>query len=384
MLSKITGLGLIILPLLSYAVVPDCQIIAQSHSDVLPLEKITEYVQTFVFEQSGVPALMIGIISKNESAVISCGETVINNGQRPKMDTVWPIGSVSKVFTTQMLVAMTIKGQVKLTTSIDDLLDNNNQSADPITLLDLATHSSGFPRQLPTIKHDDDYQTNTAYDMPDFINWYKTYQAQYKPGTHYEYSNVGYGLLGQLLARQMNTDYNGLLQQLISKPLKMSDTTVKLSDDQAKREVTSYWMNGDQIKKDWEFRFEQPSGGLYSTMSDMLLFTDYQLGHAADSKENIRLAHASYIYQNQFDNPAGFGEDAMALGWSVEFPAHGLPLQLMKNGWVNGVNTYVQLSPTEDIGIVSFTSKPYLNINSDLKKIIGMIITARSEPPVKH
>lgn len=210
------------------------------------------------------------------------------------------------------------------------------------------------------------------------MSWYENAKLTYPPGTHYEYSNVGFGLLGQLLAKKMNTDYEGLLQQLISQPLALKDTSVKLSADQAKREVASYWVNDDLIKKDWEFRFEQPSGGIYSTMTDMLKFTAYQLRHSPDSEQNTRLTQASYIYQFQFDNPHEFSADAMALGWSVEFPAKGIPLLIMKNGWVNGVNTYVQLTPTKDIGIISFTNKPYLNINYDLKAIVSLILSSES------
>ena len=187
------------LPMLSYAA-PNCSIIEKENIKTLPLNAITDYVQTFVFEQSNAPALMIGIISNNEKAVISCGETVKGNNQQPKMDTIWPIGSVSKVFTSDILARMVNQGKVRLNSSINELL--GLQAKEPnITLLDLATHSSGFPRQLPTLPENDDYQLNMPYEMPQFLKWYESYAPKVKPGTHYEYSNVGYGLLGQLLAK---------------------------------------------------------------------------------------------------------------------------------------------------------------------------------------
>lgn len=381
MLIRILSFALgLFLPFFAAATTPECQVIEKQNIKTLPLAEMTNYIQMFVFEQSSVPALMIGIISGNEKAVISCGETVKNNDQRPKMDTVWPIGSVSKVFTTQMLAQMVNQGSVRLNTPIDSLLNSTVKQEYPITLLDLATHSSGFPRQLPTLPSNNDYQINYPYDMPQFISWYKSYKPTYKPGTHYAYSNVGFGLLGQLLAQKMHTSYGELLQQLISKPLELNDTTVALSSEQIKRKVASYWLNSDLIKKDWEFRFEQPSGGIYSTMNDMLKFTSYQLDKVPTAIQNTIIAQASYIYQYQFDNPLDFGKDAMALGWSVDFPAQGLPVQLTKNGWVNGVTTYIQLTPSAEIGMVSFTNKPYLNINYDLKKLASIILAARKKP----
>ncbi|WED42488.1 serine hydrolase [Legionella cardiaca] len=358
---------------------PECQLLSEKNIKTLPIEKIKNYVQTAIFEQHVAPGVLLGIISGEEEAVISCGETAKGNNKRPQMDTVWPIGSVSKVFTTQMLVEMVNQGQVRLNTSIDELLENGKKSDNPITLLDLATHSAGFPRMLPTLPENNDYQVNIPYEMPEFVKWYDSYTPEYKPGTHYQYSNLGFGLLGQLLAKKRGTDFAGLLQQLIAAPLNLKDTTVKPSPEQIKREVASYWINDDLIKKDWEFRFEQPSGGLYSTMPDMLKFTAYQLSQDSRIKETTTLAHASYIYQAEFDNSLEFGDDAMALGWHVSFPAKGLPLQLVKNGWVDGVTTHVQITPTKNIGLISMTNKPYLSIINDLRNITGIIIAAQEQ-----
>ncbi len=380
MLFKRLGFGLVMtFSSYIYAAIPACEVIEKQNIKTLPLEEITGYVNSFVFQQSGVPGLMIGIISGDEKAVISCGETVRGNNKRPQMDTIWSIGSVSKVFTTQMLAALVNKGVVRLNTTLDDLIGGPKKQGTPITLLDLATHTSGFPRMLPTIPDSDDYQVNTPYTMENFLSWYQNFNLQFKPGTHYQYSNVGFGVLGQLLAKKMNTDYSGLLDTLVSKPLGLKDTAITLSKEQKEREVASYWMNDDLIKKDWDMGFEVPSGGIYSSMADLLKFTEFQLGQTANSLRNNQIAHASYIYQYQLDNPLSLGSDAMSLGWNVYYPSHGIPLQLEKNGWVNGVNTYVQLTPTQHIGLVSLTNKPFLAINSDLRSIVGMIITAQKK-----
>lgn len=366
------------LPFISYAA-QNCQVIEKTNIKTLPLKAITDYVQFAVYEQMNLPAVMIGIVSNDEQAVISCGETVKGNNQLPQMNTVWPVGSVSKIFTTDMLARLVNKGKVRLNSSIDELLGVQSNHENKITLLELATHSSGFPRQLPTLPDNNDYQINMPYEMPEFLDWYKTFTPKTKPGTHYDYSNVAFGLLGQLLAKQMNVDFGTLLNQLIATPLKLKDTTTTLSKDQLNRKVSSYWVNGDLIKKDWVFKFEQPSGGIYSTMTDMLIFSKYQIGSSEEGLENIKLAQASYIYQKSFDDPYAFGEDAMALGWSVNFPNASLPVRLFKNGWVDGVNTYIRLFPTKRIALVSFTSKPYLNILSDLDKVGQMIIGAEEQ-----
>lgn len=59
-----------------------------------------------MYEQSGVPGLMLGIVADQQQAMISCGEAAKGSGKRPDRETIWPIGSVSKVITTNILAQM--------------------------------------------------------------------------------------------------------------------------------------------------------------------------------------------------------------------------------------------------------------------------------------
>ncbi|QDQ39256.1 serine hydrolase [Legionella geestiana] len=362
----------------------DCKVIAGYNSKSLPLEALRDEIQTLVFEASGVPGLMIGIVSEDETAIISCGETAIGNGQRPAADTVWPIGSVSKVFTTQIFADMVNKGEVGINTPVYTLLKTARPEGQPVTLLNLATHSSGFPRQLPTLPANDDYQTNLPYDMSNFMAWFSTFAPATAPGTHYEYSNVAFGLLGQLLGKIDNSSYASVLQKRLITPLELTDTTLAPTKEQQTRLVKSYWLNGDLIKKDWQFDFEQPSGGIYSSMRDLLKFARYSLGKTPESALNTVLTQASYRYQADFDNPLAFGHDAMALGWIVDFPSQNLPLVLTKSGWVNGVNCYVKLLPNANLALVSLSNKPYLNIDTDLRRMAGTLLGARAGETVSN
>ncbi len=227
--------------------------------------------------------------------------------------------------------------------------------------------------------------------MEDFLSWYNTFAPEWTPGTHFDYSNVAFGALGQLLAKKMNTDYGSLLNQLITTPLGMKDTTTNLSSEQMTRKVSSYWINGDLIKNDWDMGFEDPSGGIYSSMRDLLVFTESQLQQSGSALRTNQIAHASYIYKyglenllhldKDRENEAGLKFDAVALGWMVNFPNDSLPLQLDKDGCVNGVFTVVQLTPTEHIGVISLTNSlkgmPFSTMNDNLQTIVRYIIRAQ-------
>lgn len=186
----------------------------------------------------------------------------------------------------------------------------------------------------------------------------------------------------------MNKSYEDLLSELVTSPLGMKDTTTHLNSEQMTRKVDSYWLNGDLIKHDWDMGFEDPSGGIYSSMNDLLLFTAYQLQRTGNALRTNQIAHASYIYKEELENLVNLAKDpnkeaevkfdAIALGWMVNFPTDTLPLQLDKDGCVNGVFTVVQLTPTENIGLISLTNSlqgmPFTTMNTSLQHITRYII----------
>ena len=122
----------------------------------------------------------------------------------------------------------------------------------------------------------------------------------------------------------------------------MHNTTVMPNAAQKAREAKSYWMNGDLIKNDWQFKFDRPSGGVYSTGNDLLKFLQYSLNlSSVKSAVANQLAQASYVHRQNLINKITFADSAIALASAVDEPNNGLPLLLHKKGWVSGFNTYV-------------------------------------------
>lgn len=351
----------------------------QQDAPNIPLQTVTDIIDLQAYQMSRVPGLLVGIVDGKQTALFSCGETAKGNGIRPTGTTVWPIGSVSKVITTTILAQMVVAGKVALTDPVqkympaDVTIPQFNNRA--ITLLDLATHTASLPRQLPGLNESDDYQLNDPYAAPAFFKFINSYKLTVMPGTHYDYSNVGFGLLGYALAQRENTTYDQLVANYINKQLGMVDTTTTPSAAQEQREAKSYWMNGVLIKKDWPFNFERPSGGVYSTGNDLLKFMEYSLNEStANAYAANEIAHATYVYRDELDDPLNLPVDGMALGWEVDSANPGLPTLLAKNGWVSGFNTWVILMPSKNIGIFSITNQPYLVIDSTLKGVLRALL----------
>ena len=175
------------------------------------------------------PALVIGVVDSEGERVIPYG--VVGDDSTPATgDTRFEVGSVTKIFTSLLLAQMVESGDVRLDDPIARYLPDSVKAPGyrgrEITLRELATHSSGLPR-LPTniapANMADPYADYTATRLHDFLDSYELPRA---PDSSYEYSNLGAGLLGYLLARHAGKPFADLLEEKILQPLGMDDSYV--------------------------------------------------------------------------------------------------------------------------------------------------------------
>ena len=100
-----------------------------------------------------------------------------------------------------------------------------------ITLLDLATQSSGLPRLPANLRPKNSNDPYADYKIGDLKEFLSSYRLRSAPGDHHEYSNLGFGLLGLALATKQSMPYADLVRQRITSPLKMNDTMIALTPE---------------------------------------------------------------------------------------------------------------------------------------------------------
>ncbi len=161
-------------------------------------------------------------------------------------DTIFEIGSITKVFTGILLAEDVLRGRVKLDDSMQVLLPSDIHAPTfegrPITLLNLATHRSSLPRNAGNVKSappDSKYE-RLPYTEAELAQWLHHLPLKALPGTVYRYSNVAFGILGYGLARLAGTSYNDLVVSRIAVPLGMADTRLTLNDEQWTRMAQGY------------------------------------------------------------------------------------------------------------------------------------------------
>ena len=221
-----------------------------------------------------------------------------------------------------------------------------------ITLLDLATHSAGLPREIGEIPANTiPFTWPTTPERWSFLAGYK---LPWAPGTVAAYSNVGFDLLADALADVGGKEYPSLLRDRITSPLGMVDTGVAPTQEQCDRLMTGSGLGGPGPCTDTSAA--EGSGGLYSTGGDMALWLHHNLAESDPAVwPTLALAHAVYRQRQAMTAAIGFDEagpmDGLALGWVV-MAAHGhTPLIMQKSGGGGGFMSYIAFVPGRDVGL---------------------------------
>lgn len=214
---------------------------------------------------------VVGIVDSNGPRIVAHGHSGAPDGRPLDGDTIFQIGSVTKVITGLLLADMVVRGEANLREPLDDYLPNTitlirNQR--PITLYDLATHRSGLP-SMPPVDLNGKPNPVEAFSPDDLVRFLNSFEPPRAPGEGYEYSNLGVSLLGIALAHRAGTTYESLVTERILKPLGMTDTSITLNDGQLARLAPGHSVYMHPIDS-WEMLTLQASGSLRSTANDMV------------------------------------------------------------------------------------------------------------------
>lgn len=219
--------------------------------------------------------MVVGVIDANGRRVVACGSLAKNDGRRLDGDTVFEIGSMTKVFTCLLLMDMTRRGEVALADPVSKYLPSgvkvpvgNNRK---ITLADLSTQSSGLPRMPTNFTAKDDTNPYADYSVQQMYDFLSGYQLTRDIGSQYEYSNLGVGLLGHALTLRAGMSYEALVRSRICDPLGMANTGITLTPEMKARLAVGHSPSLAAVAN-LDIPTLAGAGALRSTASDMLKF----------------------------------------------------------------------------------------------------------------
>jgi serine-type D-Ala-D-Ala carboxypeptidase/endopeptidase len=295
------------------------------------------------------------------------------DGPAPSADTLFEIGSITKVFTALVLADMVERGEVAFDDPVSRLLPGATlptREGRAITLADLTTHTSGLPRlpgNLDVSALDNPY---AAYRAPDLLAFLANHALVRNPGSHWEYSNLGVGLLGHALAVKAGTTYEDLVRRRVFGPLGMRDTTITLSPAQRQRMATAY--DGAQHPVSWwDFDALAGAGAIRSTASDMLTFAAAALGGDSPLK-------AAFARMTTLRRPSGLPATQQLAGW-LAVSAAGREL-LAHDGGTHGFRSSLMIDVVDKRAAVAWINGPQ-DINDVAGHAVEPSIPLRSLSP---
>ena len=182
----------------------------------------------YMVEDGLAPGIALGLVEEDGSTRVVTYGTGGPDTRPLGPRSVFDLGSINKTFTGTLLADMMVRGEVGLEDPISRYLPDSvtvpTYGDRRITLLDLATHSSGLPRLPSNYRPRDMRDPYEAYTVEILYEFLSGHELRREPGAGFEYSNLGFGLLGHVLARAAGVSYRDLLQERIIGPLGMAQT----------------------------------------------------------------------------------------------------------------------------------------------------------------
>ncbi len=319
----------------------------QPAGPILTEAEIRQILVNRIDEQKRSVGIVVGVVEPGGRRVVAHGQLATDNPSEVDGDTVFEIGSITKAFTAILLADLAGEGAVELETPVQRLLGPDvtvpTRSGAEITLLHLATHSSGLPRLPSNMRPGNAANPYGDYTVAQLNEFLSSYELERDIGEAVEYSNLGAGLLGHALALNQGTDYETLVSERLLEPLGMSDTSVSLSPSQQERLAIGHSVQLRPVAN-WDLPTLAGAGALRSTVNDMLTFVEANLG----LRESALQEAMADSHQSRRDFPAPGMR--IGLGWVIR-SGHGRELH-WHNGGTGGYRSFLGFDLESQTGVV--------------------------------
>jgi D-alanyl-D-alanine carboxypeptidase len=272
-------------------------------------------------------------------------------------DTVYRIGSITKQFTALMLLQLVESGKARLSDPVEKYFPEVNKvegrfaGAPPITLVQLATHTSGLGREPADL---------ATYLKGPVSEWEKVMisalprtKYDFEPDARFSYSNIGYAILGAALSRAAGQPFVEYAPHKIFAPLGMTNTAFEPNEKIKPYLAKGYSVQGARVDAETPEREHQgrgykvPNGAMYTTVGDLARFLAFELGHGPESllKKGTLEDNFKRVNSASGDLTEGYG-----IGFQVE--RHGSLIVYGHGGSVAGYVAGAFVDRASGVGVI--------------------------------
>jgi CubicO group peptidase (beta-lactamase class C family) len=299
--------------------------------------------------------------------------------------TMFSLASVSKPITATGLMTLVQAGKIDLDHPVNDYLGAAKLTARVggvarATVRRVANHSSGLPLHYQYFFVDEPYQPPPRDES---ILHYGNLVTV--PGEHYQYSNLGYGVLDYIISRESGRDFADYMREDVFLKLGMTHSSIGIDPEREKNAAARYDDDGSRLPY---YNLDTPgAGGAYSSAHDLALFGMFHLKdhlsrqQAILSDSMLDEAHRATIVEG--DSP----HSGYAVGWEVIDRPDGYRL-ITHTGGMPGVATALILVPQEDLAVVLLANGFRMDLMPAEDLIMSTLLPrwqiAPEAPPEEH
>ncbi len=309
-------------------------------------DKVDDYVKAEMQKQR-IPGLSLAVVK--EGKVIKAegyGLANVEHNIPARPETIFKIGSVSKQFIATGIMLLVQVGKISLDDKVAKYLDGTPEAWSGITIRHLLTHTSGIVREGPgfdPFKDQKDFDViKTAYPLP----------LRFAPGEKYEYCNVGYFSLAEIISRVSGKSWGDFMNERVFAPLGMTATRPTSFSAIVPNRADGYEWRNDKMQNAVEYIAVRPSGAFLSNVLDLAKW-DAALYTDAILKQSTR---------EQMWTPVKLNSGAAhpyGLGWSLD--PLGNHRQINHGGTLSGFRAHFSRLPDDKLSIIVLTNSSSAN-----------------------
>ena len=325
------------------------------------------------------PGAMVGIYKDGQTHFYPVGTLSFDLDEAPTEDTLYEIGSISKVVTGVLFADAIRRGEVTRETLVNDLLPEGYQTqskdGEDIRLWHLTSHTSGWSTAPANLAPTDGEKPFAGFTETMLFEAAAMMPPKSKPGTAFEYSNMGVGLLGTLIAKNAGGEYESLVKQRVLKPLGLENFSIELSE--AQLEDFAPAIVSGRTTKAWGKTGPMDPAGMWVTTAPGLL--SFAIAGLEASKEADKAIHRSIALSQAslFDLGNGDGLGGQVChGWFIARDGQ----TFWHNGMTGGYSSYMAVNQQHNTAVVMLANGAGFETTAIGEQIIQAVLGLDPEP----
>ena len=312
------------------------------------------------------------IITRGGRTIYARGRGLANVETRTPItpDTVFRMGSITKQFTSSVIMQLVQEGRIRLDDPVSRFLPDYPQPGASATVRQLLNHTSGIQSytSIPGFMRDD-ANISRAYTTAEMIALSRDLPAPSRPGEAWSYNNSGYVLLGAIIERVTGKSWHEAVVERIARPLSLSTVRYGVGEDRIPNMARGYTIgdNGVQLARPLHMSVPHAAGALTGNVRDLAAWARaLHHGRVVNAQSYAQMIQPAPLTEGR-THPYGFG---LQLDDVRGRPAIG------HNGGISGFGTTSTYVPGEDLFIAVFTNSDTHEIAPDtiMRRLAAMAL----------